>query len=144
MSRPATVSADQIRATVLAMLAEAGDASPAADAAGAAEPVTRERFRRAVSVRRLRARLGAGDPAVLSRTLNAIEAELVQAGLTQVTLPGLPDAIAEQIRALWAAAVSVQLEDVVRLRQHARRGRRRGHRATRCRRTLRDAARRTW
>jgi predicted nuclease with TOPRIM domain len=120
MSRPATVSADQIRATVLAMLAEAGDASPAADAAGAAEPVTRERFRRAVSVRRLRARLGAGDPAVLSRTLNAIEAELVQAGLTQVTLPGLPDAIAEQIRALWAAAVSVQLEDVVRLRQHAR------------------------
>jgi len=119
MSRPAAVSADQIRATVLAMLAEADDASTSPDAAGPASPVTRERFRRAVSVRRLRARLGAGDPAVLSRALNAIEAELVQAGLAQVALPGLPDAIAEQMRALWAAAVSVQLDDVVRLRQHA-------------------------
>ncbi|MFP3554624.1 DNA-binding protein [Paraburkholderia sp. SIMBA_049] len=117
MSRPAAVSADQIRATVLAMLAEAGHTNAAPD--GPAPPVTRERFRRAVSVRRLRARLGAGDPAVLSRALNAIEAELVQAGLTHVTLPGLPDAIAEQMRALWAAAVGVQLDDVVRLRQHA-------------------------
>jgi len=82
--------------------------------------VTRERFRRAVSVRRLRARLGAGDPAVLSRALNAIEAELVQAGMADLALPGLPDAIAEQMRALWAAAVGVQLDDVVRLQQHAR------------------------
>lgn len=120
MVRPAAVSTDQIRTTVLAMLAEAGDTSPAAGAARAAEPVTRERFRRAVSVRRLRARLGAGDPAVLSRALNAIEAELVQAGLAQVALPGLPDAIAEQMRALWAAAVSVQLDDVVRLKTEAR------------------------
>ncbi|TCG03663.1 hypothetical protein BZM27_46655 [Paraburkholderia steynii] len=95
MSRPAAVSADQIRATVLAMLAESGDTNTPAGATGSAEPVTRERFRRAVSVRRLRSRLGAGDPAVLSRALNAIEAELVQAGLTQVALPGLPDAIAE-------------------------------------------------
>ncbi|MGT2473687.1 DNA-binding protein [Paraburkholderia terrae] len=122
MARPAAVSADQIRATVLAMLAEAHDAnaSTAPGAAGSASPVTRERFRRAVSVRRLRARLGAGDPAVLSRALNAIETELVQAGLTQVALPGLPDAIAEQMRALWAAAVSVQLDDVVRLKTEAR------------------------
>ncbi|MBN3754722.1 transcriptional regulator, partial [Paraburkholderia sp. Tr-20389] len=121
MARPAAVTPDQIRTTVLAMLAEAGDAESTAPAtpASPATPVTRERFRRAVSVRRLRARLGAGDPAVLSRALNAIEAELVQAGLTEVALPGLPDAIAEQMRALWAAAVSVQLDDVVRLRQHA-------------------------
>ncbi|EEF26803.1 conserved hypothetical protein [Ricinus communis] len=117
MSRPAAVSADQIRATVLAMLAEGSEAHPSA---GAIAPVTRERFRRAVSVRRLRARLGAGDPAVLSRALNAIEAELVQAGLTQVALPGLPEAIAEQMHALWAAAVSVQLDDVVRLKTEAR------------------------
>ncbi|MEM5341471.1 DNA-binding protein [Paraburkholderia azotifigens] len=116
MARPAAVTPDQIRTTVLAMLAEVGDA----DAAAPVTPVTRERFRRAVSVRRLRARLGAGDPAVLSRALNAIEAELVQAGLTAVALPGLPDAIAEQMRALWAAAVSVQLDDVVRLKAEAR------------------------
>ncbi|TDY23497.1 plasmid replication DNA-binding protein KfrA [Paraburkholderia sp. BL6665CI2N2] len=127
MARPAAVTPDQIRTTVLAMLAEAGDAASAAPATQAtratsvtpATPVTRERFRRAVSVRRLRARLGAGDPAMLSRALNAIEAELVQAGLAEVALPGLPDAIAAQMRALWAAAVSVQLDDVVRLRLHA-------------------------
>ncbi|SOE84458.1 replication region DNA-binding N-term [Burkholderia sp. YR290] len=115
MARPAAVTPDQIRITVLAMLAEAGDAA----AAVPDTPVTRERFRRAVSVRRLRARLGAGDPAMLSRALNAIEAELVQAGLAEVALPGLPDAIAEQMRTLWAAAVSVQLDDVVQLRQRA-------------------------
>jgi hypothetical protein len=120
MARPAAVTPDQIRVTVLAMLAEAGDADAATTpSASPPPPVTRERFRRAVSVRRLRARLGAGDPAVLSRALNAIEAELVQAGLAGIALPGLPDAIAEQMRALWAAAVSVQLDDVVRLRQHA-------------------------
>lgn len=125
MARPAAVTPDQIRTTVLAMLAEAGDAVATARASppspfSAEAPVTRERFRRAVSVRRLRARLGGGDPAVLSRALNAIEAELVQAGLAEIALPGLPEAIAEQMRALWAAAVSVQLHDVVRLQQHAR------------------------
>ncbi|MFM0469644.1 DNA-binding protein [Paraburkholderia strydomiana] len=126
MARPAAVTPDQIRTTVLAMLAEAGDAGATASASNsppspppADAPVTRERFRRAVSVRRLRARLGAGDPAVLSRALNDLEAELVQAGIAHLALPGLPDAIAEQMRALWAAAVGVQLDDVVRLRQHA-------------------------
>jgi len=122
MSRPAAVSPDQIRTTVLAMLAEAGDAGATASASppSADAPVTRERFRRAVSVRRLRARLGAGDPAVLSRALNDLEAELVQAGIAQVALPGLPAPIAEQMRALWASAVSVQLDDVVRLKAEAR------------------------
>ncbi|MGF6372954.1 FtsZ-binding cell division protein ZapB [Paraburkholderia sp. RAU6.4a] len=128
MARPAAVTPDQIRTTVLAMLAEAGDAGATASASppspasasSSAAPVTRERFRRAVSVRRLRARLGAGDPAVLSRALNDLEAELVQAGIAQVALPGLPEPIAEQMRALWAAAVSVQLDDVVRLQQHTR------------------------
>ncbi|MGF6933630.1 vacuolar-type H+-ATPase subunit I/STV1 [Paraburkholderia sp. UCT70] len=121
MARPAAVTPDQIRATVLTMLAEAGDADAAtAPSASPAPPVTRERFRRAVSVRRLRARLGAGDPAVLSRALNDLEAELVQAGIAQVALPGLPEPIAEQMRALWAAAVSVQLDDVVRLKAEAR------------------------
>ncbi|WP_425469661.1 DNA-binding protein [Paraburkholderia unamae] len=67
----AAVTPDAIRATVLALLAEAGDPAPASDA----------RFRKIVSVRKLRARLGAGDPATLSRHLNAIEAEVVQAGL---------------------------------------------------------------
>jgi len=70
-------------------------------------------------VRKLRARLGAGDPAMLSRVLNTIEAEVVRAGLAQVAIPGLPDAIAEQMRALWQAAVAVQLDEVVALKNVA-------------------------
>ncbi|MGF6732019.1 putative nucleic acid-binding Zn-ribbon protein [Paraburkholderia youngii] len=113
MSRPATVTPDAIRTTVLALLAEAGDPAPASDA----------RFRRIVSVRKLRARLGAGDPATLSRHLNAIEAEVVHAGLTGFVVPDVPPAIAAQMRALWEAAVATQLGDVVRLRQDAEQAR---------------------
>ncbi len=102
-------TADQIRATVLAMLTEAGDAVPP----------TAARFRRVVSVRKLRARLGGGDPATLSRTLNAIEAEVVRAGLADLALPEIPLEIAEQMRALWQAAVAVQLDEVVRLKRGA-------------------------
>jgi chromosome segregation ATPase len=112
MARPAAVSAHQIRAAVLAMLAEAQMDPEHA-------PPTPERFRKVVSVRKLRARLGAGDPAMLSRVLNTIEAQVVRAGLAQVAIPGLPDTIAEQMRALWQAAVAVQLDEVVRLKTEA-------------------------
>ena len=108
MPRLAATS-DQIRATVLAMLTEAGDAAPP----------TAARFRRVVSVRKLRDRLGGGDPATMSRTLNAIEAEVVRAGLADLALPELPAEVAEAMRALWQAAVAVQLDDVVRLRREA-------------------------
>jgi len=111
MPRPAAVTPEQIRSTVLSMLAEAGDA----------EPPTGERFRKVVSVRKLRARLGAGNPATLARTLNAIEAEVVRAGLADIAMPGIPVEIAEQMRALWQAAVAVQLDDVVRLKAEAQR-----------------------
>ncbi|KVO82724.1 transcriptional regulator [Burkholderia ubonensis] len=109
MSRPAAVTAEQIRSAVLMMLAEAGDAAPASGT----------RFRQIVSVRKLRARLGAGDPATLARALNAIEAEVVRAGLAEVAIPDLPPDVAELMRALWQAAVAVQLDDVVRLKQAA-------------------------
>ncbi|WP_354685817.1 DNA-binding protein [Cupriavidus necator] len=108
MSRLAATP-EQIRATVLAMLAEAGDAAPP----------TAARFRRAVSVRKLRDRLGGGDPATLSRTLNVIEAEVVRAGLSELAIPDIPAEIAESMRALWQAAVTVQLDDVVRLKRAA-------------------------
>ncbi|HDR9757817.1 TPA: DNA-binding protein [Burkholderia cepacia ATCC 25416] len=109
MPRPATVTADQIRSAVLAMLVEAGDTTPASGT----------RFRQIVSVRKLRARLGAGDPATLARALNAIETEVVRAGLAEVAIPDLPPDIADLMRALWQAAVAVQLDDVVRLKQAA-------------------------
>jgi Plasmid replication region DNA-binding N-term len=109
MPRPAAVTRDDIRSAVLAMLAEAGDP----------DPPSGTRFRKVVSVRKLRARLGAGDPTTLSRVLNDIEAEVVRAGLAGVALPGLPDPIAEQMRALWQAAVTVQLTEVVALKDEA-------------------------
>ena len=112
MSRPAAVSPDQIRTTVLAMLAEAGMDNDH-------QPPSGERFRRVVSVRKLRARLGAGDPATLARILNTIEAEVVRAGLAGVAIPGLPETIAEQMRTLWQAAVAVQLDEVVKLKTEA-------------------------
>ncbi|MFM0196835.1 DNA-binding protein [Paraburkholderia strydomiana] len=67
----------------------------------------------------LRARLGTVDPAVLSRALNATGARLMQTGLAEIPLHGLSGAITGQMRALRAAAVSVQL-DVVRLKAEAR------------------------
>jgi hypothetical protein len=109
MPRPVAVSPEQIRSAVLAMLVEAGDATP----------TTGIRFRQVVSVRKLRARLGAGDPATLSRALNAIEAEVVRSGLADIAIPDVPPEIAEQMRALWQAAVAVKLDDVVRLKADA-------------------------
>lgn len=111
MPRPATVTSEQIRSTILAMLAEAHET----------QPTNRERFRRIVSVRKLRDRLGAGDPATLGRAINAIESELVRAGLADIALPDIPAEIAEQMRQLWHAAVSVQLDEVVRLKGEAER-----------------------
>jgi len=110
MPRAARFTPDQIRSTILAMLAEAHDAAPA----------THERFRRIVSVRKLKDRLGGGDPATLGRAINAIESELVTAGLADIALPDLPAEIAEHMRQLWHAAVSVQLDDVVKLKTEAR------------------------
>ena len=74
MPRASIASPAQIRSTILAMLAEAHDASPA----------TRERFRRVVSVRKLKDRLGGGDPATLGRAINAVESEIVTAGLADI------------------------------------------------------------
>jgi len=110
MPRIAATTSEQIRSTILSMLTEAREPQPA----------TRERFRRIVSVRKLRERLGAGDPATLGRAINAIEAELIQAGVADIAFPDIPAEIVEQMRQLWRAAVSVQLDDVAHLKTEAR------------------------
>jgi alkanesulfonate monooxygenase SsuD/methylene tetrahydromethanopterin reductase-like flavin-dependent oxidoreductase (luciferase family) len=94
--------ADQIRTAVLAE----------AEMDPGHAPLTTERLRNVVSVRKLRARLGAGDPTTLSRAVNAIETEVVRASLALVVILGLPDTIAEQMQALWHAAVAVLLDEV--------------------------------
>lgn len=110
MSRSAIATKDQIRSTVLAMLTEAHDAAPA----------TSERFRRIVSVRKLKARLGGGDPGTLGREIKQIESEIIVAGLSDIALPQLPVDIANKMQAVWHAAVAVQLDDVVKLKTQAR------------------------
>src|SRR5438552_17356041 len=60
------------------------------------------------------------DKATLGRAINAIEAELVQAGMAEIALPDIPAEIAEQMRQLWQTAVSVQLDEVMRLKTDAR------------------------
>ncbi|MYM94128.1 DNA-binding protein [Duganella vulcania] len=110
MSRSAIATKDQIRSTVLAMLTEAHDAAPA----------TSDRFRSIVSVRKLKARLGGGDPATLGREIKQIESEIVVAGLSDIALPKLPVEIADKMQAVWHAAVAVQLDDVVKLKTQAR------------------------
>jgi DNA repair exonuclease SbcCD ATPase subunit len=110
MARTASTTPEQIRSTILTMLSEAHETVPA----------SRERFRRVVSVRKLRERLGAGDPATLGRAINAIETELVHAGLADIAIPAIPPDIAELMQQLWQTAVGVQLDDLTRLKSEAR------------------------
>ena len=78
MPRPAVATPADIRQAVLALVAEAGvGQTPSAQA-----------FRRAVSVRKVRERLGGGNPATLGQVINTVEAELVQAGADRIVLPG--------------------------------------------------------
>lgn len=109
MPRPTIATPADVRSAVLALLAEAG----------VGESPSAQSFRRAVSVRRVRERLGGGNPATIGRAINALEAELVRSGVAQATLPELPPDIAELMQQLWRAAVGVQLDDLVSLRQEA-------------------------
>lgn len=112
MARPAVATPETVRSTVFALLAEAGMGR---------SPPSAQSFRRVVSVRKVRERLGGGDPATIGQTINAVQAEVVQPGAEPVALPNLPSDIAELMQQLWQAAVGVQLDDVVRLRGDAQR-----------------------
>jgi chromosome segregation ATPase len=109
MSRPTIATPTEVRTAVLALLASAGSG----------DAPSRQTFRRAVSVRKVRERLGGGNPATIGRAINALETELVQAGMESVALPELPAEIAELMTRLWKAAIGVQLDDLSRLRSEA-------------------------
>ncbi|MFX5510175.1 DNA-binding protein, partial [Acinetobacter baumannii] len=72
-----------------------------------------------MSVRKLKDRLGGGDPATLGRAINAVESEIVTAGLADIAMPDIPNEIAELMRQLWHAAVATQLDEVVKLKAEA-------------------------
>lgn len=112
MARPAVATPETVRSAVLALLAEAGMGR---------SPRSAQSFRRVVSVRKVRERLGGGDPAAIGQAINAVQAEVIQPGAEPVALPDLPPDIAELMQQLWRTAVGVQLDDVARLRSDARR-----------------------
>jgi hypothetical protein len=109
MSRPTIATPAEVRVAVLALLA----------GAGCGDTPSRQTFRRAVSVRKVRERLGGGNPATIGRAINALEAELVQAGASNIALPDVPAEVADLMGQLWKVAVGVQLDDLARLRSEA-------------------------
>ena len=109
MPRPAVATPADVRSAVLALLAQAG----------VGERPSPQSFRRAVSVRKVREQLGGGNPATISREINAVEAQIVQAGLANVALPDIPSDIAELMQQLWRAAVAAQLDEVAQLKAQA-------------------------
>jgi DNA repair exonuclease SbcCD ATPase subunit len=109
MPRPAVATPADIRQAVLALVAEAGvGAQPSAQA-----------FRRAVSVRKVRERIGGGNPATIGQVINAVETELVRAGADRIVLPELPADVAELMQQVWRAAVGAQLDAISQLRSQA-------------------------
>jgi DNA repair exonuclease SbcCD ATPase subunit len=110
MARPANSTANEVRSAVLALLREADiDGAP-----------TAQSFRRAVSVRRVRARLGGGNLATIGREINRLEAELVEGDPVLVGMPDIPADVATLMAQLWQAAVGVQLDAVVKLQDDAK------------------------
>ena len=109
MPRPTVATPADIRQAVLTLVAEAG----------VGEKPSAQAFRRAVSVRKVRERLGGGNPATIGQAINAIEAELVHAGVDRIVLPELPADVAELMQQVWRAAVGAQLDELSRLRSQA-------------------------
>ncbi len=109
MPRPTIATSADVRSAVLALLLEAG----------VGESPSELSFRRAVSVRKVRAHLGGGNPSTIGREIHAVEAELVRSGMSKLVIPDLPPDIADLMAQLWRAAVAVQLDDVLALKSQA-------------------------
>ena len=111
MSRSPINSAADIKAAVDALLAESGLRAPLPAA----------QFRRVVSVRRLRQKLGGGDPATLARSLRELEERYHAAVHAQRALPALPENVGALMERVWVAAVAAADADVLSVREEAAR-----------------------
>jgi hypothetical protein len=110
MARPASSTPNDVRTAVLGLLREAAIAgSPSSQS-----------FRRAVSVRKVRERLGGGNMATIGREINRLEAEIVVDDQALLGMPEIPPDIAALMSQLWQAAVGVQLDSVVKLQTDAK------------------------
>ena len=95
MGRAPLNSPESVRAVVQQLLGEAGTGVL----------VTPPLFRRLVSSRRVRERLGGGDPAWLGRQIRAIEAEMISTSAARFAVAGIPESVAATMRSLWESAL---------------------------------------
>ncbi|TGP39701.1 DNA-binding protein [bacterium M00.F.Ca.ET.228.01.1.1] len=110
MGRQPLHDEQSVRSAALEMLAE--------NCHGA--PVSPALFRRVLSARRLRQRMGGGgDLATFSRILKAVEAEVTRDSASRDTIPDLPEPVANLMRAVWRAALDAQTGDIARNRTEA-------------------------
>lgn len=111
MARPVLASDSDAREAVLALLREAGLGSRVRSSTV---------FRQAVSIRKVRDRLGGGNMATIGRVIKLLEAELVVPGAPHpVELPSIPPEIAELMTGLWRGALDVRLSELDALRSQA-------------------------
>jgi len=99
MPRPTVATAAQVREAITSLLKEAGIVGEASAPS----------YRRAVSVRRVRERLGGGNPATIAHEINALEKEIVSTDNRNLAIPDVPADIAALMGQLWQAAVGVQV-----------------------------------
>jgi chromosome segregation ATPase len=109
MPRPAIATPAQVRETISNLLREAGIVGTASEPS----------FRRAVSVRKVRERLGGGNPATIAHEINAMEKDIVSADTQNLSIPEVPADIAALMGQLWQAAVGIQLTEVIQLKSQA-------------------------
>ena len=109
MPRPSVATPAQVRETISSLLREAG-------ITGAASAPS---FRRAVSVRKVRERLGGGNPATIGHEINALEKDIVGTDSQNLSIPEVPADIAALMGQLWQAAVGIQLTEVLQLKLQA-------------------------
>ena len=109
MPRPTVATPVQVREAISSLLSEAGINGTASAPS----------FRRAVSVRKVRERLGGGNPATIAHEINALEKDIVGSDNPQLVIPDVPEDIAALMGQLWQAAVGVQLTEVMRLKSQA-------------------------
>lgn len=109
MPRPAVATPAQVRETISSLVREAGIAGTASAPS----------FRRAVSVRKVRERLGGGNPATIAHEINALEKDIVGIDSQNLSIPEVPADIAALMSQLWQAAVGIQLTEVLQLKSQA-------------------------
>jgi hypothetical protein len=109
MPRPTVATPAKVRETIFSLLREAGITGTASAPS----------FRRAVSVRKVRERLGGGNPATIAHEINALERDTVGADIPNFSIPEVPADIAALMGQLWQAAVGIQLTEVLQLKSQA-------------------------